>query len=370
MTTLDRVQIRGYKSIDRVDITIGRINVLIGGNGSGKSNFLSLFSLMQEIAKGQFQRAVLKRGRATTLLHYGTKTTKLAGTRLTFGTAGYLAVWEPTDDDTLIFNRESVFRETATEKQPSLFDIDSTETGHQGFSESRLAAPGALPDTTTQHEILDSIQDWKTYHFHDTSETAPVRMTCRINDNVSLRQDASNLAAILYLLKKTALPQYEKIRNTIRLVAPFFDDFIVRPTPDNPEYIRLEWRETGCDLPLYAHQLSDGTLRFICLATLLLQPETPSLILIDEPELGLHPSAINLLGDLIRYASSRSQLIITTQSERLLDCFNPDEILIVDRVDGHTTIFRPDLVELGHWLNEYTLGNLWAMNILTIRPGW
>jgi len=370
MTTLDRVQIRGYKSIDRVDINLGRINVLIGGNGSGKSNFISLFSLMQEIAKGQFQRAVLKRGRATTLLHYGTKTTKLAGTRLTFGTVGYLAVWEPTDDDTLIFNRESVFRETATEKQPSLFDTDPTGTGHQGFSETRLAAPGALTDTPTQHEILDSICGWKTYHFHDTSETAPVRMTCRINDNVSLRQDASNLAAILYLLKKTALPQYEKIRNTIRLVAPFFDDFIIRPTPDNPEYIRLEWRETGRDLPLYAHQLSDGTLRFICLATLLLQPELPPLILIDEPELGLHPSAINLLGDLIRYASSRSQLIITTQSERLLDCFNPDEILIVDRVDGNTTIFRPDLVELGHWLNEYTVGNLWVMNILTIRPGW
>ncbi|MDO9035785.1 MAG: AAA family ATPase, partial [Methanoregula sp.] len=180
MTTLDRVQIRGYKSIDRVDINLGQINVLIGGNGSGKSNFISLFSLMQEIVNQKFQRAVLKRGRATTLLHYGTKTTTLAGTRLTFGTAGYLAVWEPTDDDTLIFNRESVFRKTATEKQPSLFDIDPTGAGHQGFSETRLTAPGALSDTTTQQEILNSIQGWKTYHFHDTSETAPVRMTSRI----------------------------------------------------------------------------------------------------------------------------------------------------------------------------------------------
>ncbi|MDO8873806.1 MAG: AAA family ATPase [Methanoregula sp.] len=370
MTTLDRIQIRGYKSIDRVDIKLGQINVLIGGNGSGKSNFISLFSLMQEIASRQFQRAVLKRGRANTLLHYGTKNTKLAGTRLTFDHIGYLAAWEPTEEDTLIFNRESIFRDTDKEKQPSIFDIDYTLADHKGYSETRLTEPGAFTDATTQQKILDSIRSCKTYHFHDTSETAPVRMTCRINDNVSLRQDASNLAAILYLLKKTALPQYEKIRNTIRLVAPFFDDFIVRPTLDNPEYIRLEWRETGCDLPLYAHQLSDGTLRFICLATLLLQPEIPSLILIDEPELGLHPSAINLLGDLIRYASSRSQLIITTQSERLLDCFNPDEILIVDRVDGNTTIFRPDMDELEHWLKDYTLGNLWAMNILNIRPGW
>lgn len=370
MTKLDRIQIRGYKSIDRVDIRLGQINVLIGGNGSGKSNFISLFSLLQEVANRQFQRAVLKRGRANTLLHYGTKNTKLAGTRLTFGHTGYLAAWEPTEEDTLIFNRESIFRDTETENQPSLFDIDDTTTDHKGYSETQLTEPGAFTDTTTQHEILGSIRNCKTYHFHDTSETAPVRMTCRINDNLSLRQDASNLAAILYLLKLTALPQYERIRNTIRTAAPFFDDFILRPTPDNPEYIRLEWREVGCDIPLYSHQLSDGTLRFICLATLLLQPEVPQLTLIDEPELGLHPLAITLLGDLIRYASSRSQFIITTQSERLLDCFNPDEVLIVDRTEGKTIIFRPDMEELGHWLTDYTLGNLWAMNILTIRPGW
>jgi len=183
-----------------------------------------------------------------------------------------------------------------------------------------------------------------------------------------LRSDAGNLAAFLYLLQKTSSTHYEVIRDTIRLVAPFFDDFVLRPMPENENKIRLEWREIGSDHPFLAHHLSDGTLRFICLATLLLQPKMPSTILIDEPELGLHPYAINVLASLMRSASKRSQLIVSTQSVTLVNQFEAEDLLVVDRKDHATTIERVDPERLTEWLEDYALGDLWEKNVLGGRP--
>ena len=152
------------------------------------------------------------------------------------------------------------------------------------------------------------MQTWKLYHFHDTSDSARVKQTGDINDNFFLRGDAGNLAAFLFNLKNAFSSHYEIIRGSIRQVVPFFDDFILRPQTDNPNKIRLEWREQGSDYPFLAHQLSDGTLRFICLAALLLQPQPPSTIVIDEPELGLHPFAIAVLASMMRSAAARLPL--------------------------------------------------------------
>ncbi len=208
------------------------------------------------------------------------------------------------------------------------------------------------------------------YHIHDTSDSAGIKQRHGINDNAYLRSDARNLAAFLYLLKEQHPTHYQRIVKTIRLVAPFFGDFLLRPQPDNKDQIELEWVENGADIPFKAHHLSDGTLRFICLATVLMQPQDlqPETILIDEPELGLHPFAIKLLASILRATSKKRQVIVSTQSPDLLNEFEAEDVIVADRGQGWTDLRRLEPSALASWLEEYSLGELWQKNILGGRP--
>jgi len=179
--------------------------------------------------------------------------------------------------------------------------------------------------------VIDALKLWQIYHFHDTSSTAAIKQYCHITNNRRLEFDASNLAAFLYKLKQTKPFYFNKIEETIKLVAPYFDKFILEPNELNPSKIKLEWRQNGSENYFDAFSFSDGTLRFISLATLLLQPNPPDTIIIDEPELGLHPYAISVLAALIRAFSIEKQIIVSTQSVTLLDYFEPEEIIVVDK---------------------------------------
>jgi predicted ATPase len=214
------------------------------------------------------------------------------------------------------------------------------------------------------------MMSWEVYHFHDTSEGARVKQLVGINQNASLLADGGNLAAYLYFLREVHPESYQRIVETIRMVAPFFGDFVLRPNPYNPQKIWLEWRERGWDMILGPHVLPDGTLRFMCLATLFLQPreKLPHIIILDEPELGLHPYAITLLAEMIHSVSKHTQVLLSTQSESLLSHFSPEDVLVVDRVQGVSTVQRLDSEKLEHWLRDYTLSELWEKNILGGRP--
>jgi len=218
--------------------------------------------------------------------------------------------------------------------------------------------------------VVPVMRSWRIHHFHDTSDSAKVKQVHGINDNEYLREDAANLAAYLYHLKKQHDSHYRRIVKTIQLVAPFFGDFHLRPTPDNVDKIQLEWTELNQDVPFKANELSDGTLRFICLATVLLQPEAymPSVILIDEPELGLHPYAIVVLAALMNSAAETHQLIISTQSVELVNEFEVEDLIIVNREKGASTFKCLDKAALKEWLEDYTLGELWKKNLLGGRP--
>jgi predicted ATPase len=185
-----------------------------------------------------------------------------------------------------------------------------------------------------------------------------------------LRSDAGNLAAYLYLLSEVDRACYDRIVASIRLIAPFFDDFSLRPSPLNPDKIRLEWSETGSDIVFGASALSDGTLRFMALATLLLQGNhsLPTVILLDEPELGLHPYAIVVLGSLLKSVSKQTQVIVSTQSVTLVNQFEPQDIIVVER-SHHATVFRRfGEAEVASWLDDYGMGDLWEKNVLGGRP--
>ena len=276
----------------------------------------------------------------------------------------------PTHDGRLVFSGEfTIFYGNLTNDRTSL---------GSGHAEAKLKDkkddPGRTAAKGVPHYVFDAISSWVVYHFHDTSFSAGVRRPQALNDNIALGPNAENLAPFLYRIRQTSHTQYLRIRDVVRLAAPFFDDFLLRPMPGNEEMIQLEWRQRDSDYPFRANQLSDGTLRFICLATALLQPSPPPTMLFDEPELGLHPYALTLLGNLFRQAVGSSgkyvyhQIIISTQSAPLLNEFTPQDIIIVDRAHSESTFRRLSTDDLSEWLQEYTLGELWQKNVLGGRP--
>ncbi len=362
-----QITIKGFKTIRALDdFPLGALNVLIGANGAGKSNFVSFFSLLHELVNGRLERAVNTGGGADAHLFLGPKVTKKIVAHLQFGENGYRFELEPTVDNRLIFADERI---QCAENPP--FTRAVNRSLGRGHSESKLEEQlkGGRNKAICQH-IFDAVSSWTVYHFHDTSETAPMRRTCSVRDNERLHPDAGNLAAFLLRLKEEDSPVYELICDTVRLVAPFFKQFLFRPRKANgDEIVQLEWRQRNTDYPFHAGQLSDGTLRFVALATALLQPTPPATILIDEPELGLHPFALNTLASLIRQASTKTQLIVSTQSAPLLNAFQPEEIVVVDRKEGESHFRRLSEDELQTWLDEeYTLGELWQKEVVGGGP--
>ncbi|HEX5748153.1 MAG TPA: AAA family ATPase [Archangium sp.] len=361
---LKKLTIKGFKSIRSLeDLELRQLNVLIGANGAGKSNFISFFKLLNELIEGRLQFHVAQRGGPDALLHYGRRTTPQLEAGLFFGRNGYIIDLVPTVDNRLIFSNETLWFD-APRGEPR-WNLGS---GHaESLAPERMTSKSGTFWRVADY-VVPAIRSWRVYHFHDTSDAAKVKLPGAINDNQTLRADAGNLAAFLYRLQLQNPREYEQIRDTVRLVMPSFDDFSLRPWPFDPNTIALEWREQGSDFPFLAHQLSDGTLRFICLATLLLQPELPSTILIDEPELGLHPYAINVLASLLRSTSTRTQLIIATQSVPLIDLLELEDLIIVERSGGQSVFRRLQRTEFEHWLEEYSLGELWMKNVLGGRP--
>ncbi|HUB81126.1 MAG TPA: AAA family ATPase [Bryobacteraceae bacterium] len=370
---IKKLTIEGFKSIRKLeDFELRALNVLIGANGAGKTNFVSFFRLLREMIEERLQVAVAAtEGGADACLYLGPKITQQFSAKLYFGRNGYEFSLVPTPDNRLIFadERTVFFGDIATGGQ-------SLGSGH---SESRLAQRRDDPGKSgaihgVAYHVFNALSNWVVYHFHDTSLSAPVRRARPINDNEVFRPNAENLAPFLYRIQQTDPQTYSKIRDIVRLAAPFFDDFKLRPIPATPDLIQLEWLQRDSDYPFRVNQLSDGTLRFICLATALLSPLRPATVLFDEPELGLHPYALTLLGNLFKQAAVaygkyiNRQVIISTQSALLLNEFAPEEVIVVERKNGESTFRRLDSAALSEWLEDYSLGELWQKNVLGGRP--
>ena len=365
MLELDYITIRGFKSIGRIEkLPLGPLNLLIGPNGSGKSNFIDAFSFLNAIRSGRLQDYVIRAGGADKILHFGARHTTDVHIGISFEDErnAYEITLLPSGADELVPGLESAYfwnKPLHSRRYEISLDPNGKEAGI-----SRPSTHG-VPIYVGRR-----LNRWKLYHFHDTSPSSPMKKTADVNDNRHLRPDGSNLAAFLFLLSRQYPESYGLISRTIKQVAPFFESFQLEPQLLNPSKILLEWRHVGADAYFDASSLSDGTLRFMALATLFLQPEgfRPSVILVDEPELGMHPYAITLLASLMKQAAAETQVIVSTQSSLLLDHFEPEEVLIADRVDGGTQITRLDGVELQPWLEEYSLGQLWEKNELGGRP--
>ncbi len=371
MSKLDYITVRGFRSIARIDkLAIGPLTVLIGPNGSGKSNLLGVFSFLNAIRQGRLREYVAKAGGADKVLHFGSQVTEALHIHVGFRNEGYEhqkneyeITLQPSAADRLAPVSEFVrFRDQSHHPRPMEDEIHATSMWEAGIS---------MPDLRkTALSVQRRLASWRLYHFHDTSAGSPLKKTAHVNDNRHLRHDGSNLAAFLHLLRGKHEDCYRAIVGTVRQVAPFFRDFALEPELDKPDTILLRWEHKGTDAYFDASSLSDGTLRFMALATLFLQPKAyrPSVMVLDEPELGLHPYAITLLASLMKKASNDAQVIVATQSSLLLDHLEPGDVLVADRVEGATQFTRLESSRLESWLEDYSLGQLWEKNELGGRP--
>ncbi|RPI75202.1 MAG: recombinase RecF [Desulfobacteraceae bacterium] len=363
--SLDNISISGFKSIRSIkELQLGKLNIMVGANGAGKSNFISFFKMLRAMSEERLSSFITENGGADGFFFGGPKETPRIEAHLKFGQNEYRFALVPTASVAMMVEWENtLYTGGGGWKSHPGGGIESQLKKWKG-KESKYG--GYL---SAESYVYEAVSSWLVYHFHDTSMTAPVRRDQSVRDWRELNPDASNIAAFLLWLRNQHDDIYEKIRDIIRLIAPFFDDFVLEPeNKGNNEVVRLEWQQKGSSFPFQPWQFSDGTIRFICLATALLQPTPPSTVVIDEPELGLHPFALDVLSGLFREASERTQLIVSTQSVTLLNHFEPDEAIVVDREKGASRFQRLDAPSLTAWLEDFSLGELWQKNVIDGGP--
>ncbi len=315
---ISKLTIKGFKSIrELVDFELRDLNVIVGANGAGKSNFIQVFRMIHAMAQKNLQEFVQTGGGADAFPYNGIKNTPEIDVELTFGQNSWGVTLKPTVDERFSLTERRRFKNYS-------WSVNS------GLTESQLED--------------DKNERWTVYHFHDTSQSAPMRRTEIVEDCARLRENGSNIAAFLKALREdgeVGRNSYSRIVDAVRLVMPFFDDFSLDVVKTGlADRVKLTWRQKGSDYPFQPYHLSDGSIRFICLATALLQPNPPSTILIDEPELGLHPTAIGIVAELMKVASSRTQVIAATQSPLLIDRFRFEDVIVARRKDGATVFDR------------------------------
>ena len=372
---LNSIELKGYKSINNDGQTIpvnDDVTVMIGANGVGKSNVVSFFQLLNYAMGGKLQNHIGENGFADSFLYYGSKKTECIKAKLHFSNTNYRADYSFcltfAVGDSLIYSEETVsyFNDKGEPTFKAKMDA--------GRKESQLIDTLKKFRRDAEKGLAGLLENCRYFQFHDTTKDAKIRKNSYIGDNKFLRSDAGNLAAFLYGIKHQAggEPHYRRIVRYIQQVMPQFGDFIMEPSVVNNDYISLDWREKDSDFIFGVNQISDGTLRFMALATLLLQPPTtlPSIIVIDEPELGLHPKAISIVAGLIKKASANAQVVLATQSANLLDEFSTRNVVVIERDELKRTSRFKQLndEQLKEWEKEYSTSELWDKNVIGGRP--
>lgn len=357
---LTSLQVKGLTSIEdaRLDLNTG-VTVLVGPNGAGKSNLIDALEVLGRIADQRLGPYVLDRGGVSALMNRppDPARTRKSITIEAWGNGnGYRVEISSTSDDEPRLN-EVVYFKPGTDPNPH----------HEPLGSGRESHLSTDHDNPVVRHVAEMLQGWRVFHFADTSPDAPPKRLVDTADNLTLQPDGANIAALLMPMGHEHPASYARLRRAVQSVAPFFDDFVLKE--EGHGYVRLRWQQRKVDGVFSADAMSDGTLRFICLATLLLQPEKPRTLVLDEPELGMHPFAVHQFVDLLRSATGRSCRAVTaTQSTTLLNYFSVEEVAVVERGSTGTTVDRPSASELDTWLEDYSLGDLWEKNLIGGRP--
>lgn len=379
-TMIESVRIEGFRSLADVRVNLPgslgepRPAVLIGANGSGKSNFIRFFEMLSWMLKTrQLGEFVAKEGGADDQLFGGNahtpRMTAEVVVRTSQGRNGYQFALSHGHPDRFLFTEER-FRFNRDGGYGMEANWQPLGSGHV---ESRLVEAAQSGETfgvnsKTAHVIVNLLRNCAVYQFHDTSDTSNIKKKWDVEENDRLRSHGGNLAAVLHRLEHQDIGRYEVICRHIGRILPGFDRFAME---EQHGRVMLRWRSKWTGKTFGAHITSDGSLRFFALVTLLnLPPEMlPDVILLDEPELGLHPAAVSLLGGMIKSLSKERQVIVATQSPLLVDAFDLEEIMVLELREGRTEFQPLESDRYRMWLEDsFTTGDLWQKNLLGGRP--
>ena len=372
---IESIKIKGFRSLADVELTdLPNAAVLIGPNGSGKSNvFLFLEMLRQMLRYRRLGEFVARHGGADDQLFGGSARTPTMNGRVQIRVAEGWYSYQPflsfAHPNTLFFSGEHFESQQDGDQWVAVHDVSGfgqeSEFAHLEFSQEPTELNKRLQPEASR--FIDTLGGWDFHQFHNTDFNSNIKKIWDVTDNVRLRADGGNLAAVLYRLEQEDTRRYEYICNLTNRILPTFDRFDLE---ESHSKVMLRWKARDSDKTMGAHLTSDGSLRYFCLVTLLNLPEEmlPSVILLDEPELGLHPSAVGLIGAMIKRMSRKRQVIVATQSPQLLNEFELGEIYVFDLKDGHTRVHRPDEEGLKNWVEKYTTGEIWLTNLLGGRP--
>lgn len=357
--------IKGYKSIESIEaFKPNAINVLIGPNGSGKSNFISFFKFLSWMlnSNGKLQEYVSFLGGANDILYDGVDITKSIDAEIQIQTDKGINEYK----FSLMFAKPDrlVFKE---EKYRYRKDNASLEEKWRSCGVGHEEAQLPIVSNKTAGSIINLLKKFIVYQFHNTSDTSPMRLKWSASDGRWLKQNGDNLASFLFRIKNEDKQYYFRIVKFLRSILPFFDDFDLY---DEFGQVLLRWKEKGTNKVFNAGQASDGMLRCIALVSLLAQNpnDLPAVLFLDEPELGLHPSAIDLVTGLIKAASYHCQVFVATQSVSMVNNFELEDLVIIER-KGHASVYsRPDKEAVKTYLEEFTTGEIWEKNIIGGRP--
>lgn len=366
-TKLTSVEIMGYKSISYshpLKLHLGDINILLGANGSGKSNIIGFFRMLNFMMSGALQKYIAEKGTSAALLHYGPKSTPQIEGHLSFenknGKDYYDFILTAAAAQQLIITDEAIRWEKTNNDSPFATHLSSN------FMESALVQS----KNTTAIIIRKLLAQCKAYQFHDSSSNGYLRQASTVGAAQYLQSEGNNLASFLLFLRDNFVDSYKRIVTSIQMIMPSFGDFYLEPSNG---YVALNWIDNSAnDYVFTSDQFSDGTIRYIALSTLLLQPEQtmPSVIIIDEPELGLHPFAIGQLAEMIKDASLHAQIILSTQSAMLIDEFPAEYVTVIENseTENYTTARKLDVEQLKSWLEDYSISELWTKNVIGGQP--
>jgi predicted ATPase len=374
-----RLKVSGFRRLSDLNIKLRPLNVLIGANGVGKSSFLDVIDLLAASAGGNLQSTITNLGGMPSLLTADGKTNGLSFTlwmdqenaspleyelRLVSETVGYLIA------------HEHLIQQQNLSLPGPLKYIDVNGPSVRYSRDGTLAAPNweykaqesalsqvprTYPEAEGFRRLLADVSE--VYHGLDVSVRSPVRTPQTLSPAKTPGIDGEELVSCLFTIRETARERFDAIEDALRAAFPAFERLDFPPVAAGR--LTLTWREHGLASAFYASELSEGTLRFLWLATLLQSPGLPNVTLIDETEVSLHPEMLRLLADLMREASARTQLIVATHSDRLVRFLEPKELIICDRNEnGGMTARWADDLDLGAWLEEYTLDQLWSNGVL------
>ena len=366
---IESLRVRGFRSLADIELSgLPPAAVLIGPNGSGKSNVLRFLNMMRPRWLGRF---VEREGGAGDQLFGSAETTDRITAEITLKIGGerydYRFVLEYAHPDRFFFGEEAFRRRS--NGHPAANAWQDLGSGHREANLVLAAQSREFPnlDRAAAAEIVRVLRTIVIFQFHNTGSLSGFRRNCDVWDCNVLRTNGGNLAAVLYRMEREDFRRYDRICRYIGRILPGFAGFYIE---ENQGKVALRWHADWSDYSFGAHLTSDGSLRLFALVTLLNTPPEmlPDVVLLDEPELGLHPAGISLIGGMIRSLATQRQVIVATQSPRLVDAFELNQTFVLELRKGRTEVhqYAPD--EYRHWLDEYATGELWEKNLLGGRP--